>query len=60
MLLEYKDFHETVELHNAVPQGLSSAVFTGSIKEAEYFRSFFYNRTVSSSLSLLGKPCASQ
>jgi len=36
-VLTYRDFSEAVELHNAVPQGLSSAVFTGDQREAERF-----------------------
>lgn len=35
--LEYRDFEAAVELHNAVPQGLSSAVFTRDQREAERF-----------------------
>jgi aldehyde dehydrogenase (NAD+) len=30
---------EAVELHNGVPQGLSSAIFTDHVREAEYFLS---------------------
>jgi aldehyde dehydrogenase (NAD+) len=30
---------EAVEIHNAVPQGLSSAIFTENVREAEYFLS---------------------
>ncbi len=36
-LLTYRDFEEAVHLHNAVPQGLSSAIFTGDQREAERF-----------------------
>ena len=36
-LLEYDRFEEAVALHNAVPQGLSSAVFTESVRMAEEF-----------------------
>ncbi|MSR20945.1 MAG: aldehyde dehydrogenase family protein [Gemmatimonadetes bacterium] len=31
------DLEEAVRLHNAVPQGLSSAIFTDNVREAEYF-----------------------
>ncbi len=37
--LVYDDFDEAIALHNAVPQGLSSAVFTNDIREAERFMS---------------------
>jgi aldehyde dehydrogenase (NAD+) len=30
---------QALELHNAVPQGLSSAIFTDNVREAEYFLS---------------------
>jgi aldehyde dehydrogenase (NAD+) len=36
-LLAYDDFDEAVALHNAVPQGLSSSVFTLNMREAERF-----------------------
>jgi len=35
----YADFAEAIRLHNDVPQGLSSAVFTNDIREAELFLS---------------------
>lgn len=35
----YRDFYEAVRLHNDVPQGLSSAVFTNDVREAELFLS---------------------
>lgn len=35
----YTDFAEAMRLHNDVPQGLSSAVFTNDIREAELFLS---------------------
>jgi len=38
-VLSYDDFAEAVALHNAVPQGLSSAVFGNDIRECEYFLS---------------------
>ncbi len=36
-LLEYERFDEAIALHNDVPQGLSSAIFTESIRTAEEF-----------------------
>ena len=33
------EVEEAVALHNGVPQGLSSAIFTDSVREAEYFLS---------------------
>lgn len=36
-LLKYTDLPEAVRLHNAVPQGLSSAVFSNNLRETEYF-----------------------
>ncbi|PSK93786.1 delta-1-piperideine-6-carboxylate dehydrogenase [Murinocardiopsis flavida] len=36
-VLTYSDFDEAVALHNAVPQGLSSSVFTRDQREAERF-----------------------
>ena len=38
-LLEYEKFEDAVALHNDVPQGLSSAVFTESMRRAEEFLS---------------------
>jgi len=38
-LLEYDDFDTALALHNAVPQGLSSAIFTRDMQEAERFLS---------------------
>ncbi|MEQ7156724.1 L-piperidine-6-carboxylate dehydrogenase [Brevundimonas aurifodinae] len=38
-VLTWKDFDEAVALQNAVPQGLSSCVFTDSVREAEAFLS---------------------
>lgn len=37
----YSDFAEAIRLHNDVPQGLSSAVFTNDVREAETFLSAF-------------------
>ena len=33
------EIEEALELHNGVPQGLSSSIFTDSVREAEYFLS---------------------
>ena len=38
-VLEYQDFAEALALHNDVPQGLSSAIFTESVRKAEEFLS---------------------
>jgi len=38
-LLEYKDIEEAIRLHNEVPQGLSSAIFTTNLLTAERFLS---------------------
>jgi len=38
-ILEYNTLEEAIELHNAVPQGLSSAMFTNDLREAEQFLS---------------------
>lgn len=38
-LLKYKKLEEAIQLQNAVPQGLSSAIFTNNIREAEKFLS---------------------
>ncbi|HEX8470188.1 MAG TPA: aldehyde dehydrogenase family protein [Brevundimonas sp.] len=38
-VLTWSDFDEAVEMQNAVPQGLSSCVFTDSVREAEAFLS---------------------
>ncbi len=37
--LEYTDIDEAIEIHNAVPQGLSSAIFTTNLLTAETFLS---------------------
>lgn len=44
-LLKYKSLEEAVEINNAVPQGLSSAIFTENMKESERF------------LSMMGSDC---
>jgi aldehyde dehydrogenase (NAD+) len=38
-LYSYRDFDEAIRLHNDVPQGLSSAIFTQDLREAERFLS---------------------
>jgi len=38
-ILEYESFEDALEVHNDVPQGLSSAIFTGSLQKAEEFLS---------------------
>ena len=37
-LMTYRDFDKALEMHNAVPQGLSSGIFTNDFREAERFR----------------------
>jgi aldehyde dehydrogenase (NAD+) len=38
-MLEYETIEEAIRIHNDVPQGLSSAMFTDSLREAEAFLS---------------------
>ena len=38
-VLKYERFDNAIALHNAVPQGLSSAIFTTDVREAEAFMS---------------------
>ena len=38
-LVSYRTLAEAVHMHNDVPQGLSSAIFTTNLKNAEYFLS---------------------
>jgi len=38
-VLEYDDFEQALHLHNDVPQGLSSAIFTENMRKAEEFLS---------------------
>ncbi|MEZ4221532.1 MAG: aldehyde dehydrogenase family protein [Polyangiaceae bacterium] len=38
-LIRYKDLDEAIALHNGVPQGLSSSIFTTNLLEAERFLS---------------------
>ena len=44
-LMTYRDLDEAIAMHNAVPQGLSSAIFTTDLRESERF------------LSALGSDC---
>ncbi|MCB8932882.1 MAG: aldehyde dehydrogenase family protein [Fimbriimonadaceae bacterium] len=37
-LIPYDTLEEALEIHNAVPQGLSSAIMTTDLREAEYFK----------------------
>jgi len=36
-VMKYDNFERAIEQHNAVPQGLASAVLTGDVREAELF-----------------------
>ena len=36
-VMTYTDFDEAIEMHNDVPQGLSSSIFTLNVREAERF-----------------------
>jgi aldehyde dehydrogenase (NAD+) len=36
-LMTYRDFDEAMAIHNGVPQGLTSAIFTNDVREAEKF-----------------------
>jgi len=38
-VMPYRDFDAVLEAHNAVPQGLSSSIFTNDLREAELFLS---------------------
>jgi aldehyde dehydrogenase (NAD+) len=38
-VIGYETLDEAIEIHNAVPQGLSSAIFTNDVREAEAFLS---------------------
>jgi aldehyde dehydrogenase (NAD+) len=38
-VMEYRDLEEAIQLHNGVPQGLSSSIFTTNLQEAERFLS---------------------
>ncbi|MCC7228962.1 MAG: aldehyde dehydrogenase family protein [Fimbriimonadaceae bacterium] len=39
-LIPYETIEEALEIHNQVPQGLSSAIMTTDIREAEYFKRY--------------------
>ena len=36
-LIRYREFDDAIQIHNNVPQGLASAVFTSDVREAERF-----------------------
>jgi aldehyde dehydrogenase (NAD+) len=36
-VMKYTEFEEAIRLHNGVPQGLSSSIFTTDLREAERF-----------------------
>ncbi|NNM29106.1 MAG: aldehyde dehydrogenase family protein, partial [Akkermansiaceae bacterium] len=36
-VVTYAEFEEAIAIQNGVPQGLSSAVFTNEVREAEFF-----------------------
>src|SRR5216117_3358172 len=36
-LMTYRDFEEAIAIHNNVPQGLTSSIFTNDVREAEKF-----------------------
>jgi aldehyde dehydrogenase (NAD+) len=38
-VMRYRELEEAIALHNAVPQGLSSSIFTNDVREAELFLS---------------------
>jgi aldehyde dehydrogenase (NAD+) len=38
-LIRYRDLEEAIAIHNSVPQGLSGAIFTQNLQEAEQFLS---------------------
>jgi aldehyde dehydrogenase (NAD+) len=38
-LMSYRDFDEAIAIHNNVPQGLTSSIFTNDVREAEKFLS---------------------
>ena len=38
-VMKYSDFHDALRIHNDVPQGLSSSIFTNDFREAELFLS---------------------
>jgi aldehyde dehydrogenase (NAD+) len=38
-VISYENFEDAVQMQNDVPQGLSSAIFTNDLREAEFFMS---------------------
>src|SRR5207248_6247364 len=38
-VMEYNTLDEAIAIHNNVPQGLSSSIFTSDVREAEFFLS---------------------
>ena len=38
-VLKYRDIEEAIAIHNDVPQGLSSCIFSNNVREAEVFLS---------------------
>lgn len=44
-VIRYQNFSEAIDIHNAVPQGLASAIFTADLQQAELF------------LSVIGSDC---
>ena len=38
--MPYKTLEEAIEFNNSVPQGLSSAIFTSDLREAELFKKY--------------------
>jgi aldehyde dehydrogenase (NAD+) len=38
-VMKYRDLLDAIEMHNAVPQGLSSCIFSTDLREAETFLS---------------------
>jgi len=38
-IIEYDEFEKAIEIHNDVPQGLSSAIFTTDLRKEQYFLS---------------------
>ncbi|HYB09190.1 MAG TPA: aldehyde dehydrogenase family protein, partial [Alphaproteobacteria bacterium] len=38
-VMRYRDFDDAISMHNGVPQGLSSSIFTTDLREAEQFMS---------------------
>jgi len=39
-LIPYETIEEALEIHNAVPQGLSSAIMTTDVRDAEFFKRY--------------------